>query len=338
MKVLQLAKFNPSNYYGGIETVVRTIQKSHENHSDKVLNIVRGHGGPSVNFGLDGKFFYLKRAWWILKSAREFDLIYIHLPNFLCLLPLLLSLKSKKKVICVYHSDVIKWGLIGRVYQIITKYLLLNIETILCSSNELISSSDTLSLHRDKCVVISFVSDIKVNETQKITDGDYLLLIARKSHYKGLDFAIDALSGHKLPLKIIGTSEISKEPNIEFYPNLDEESKLELIRNCKFLIVTSSSKSETYGISIVEAFSQGKVVVAPDLKTGINSLVLNEKRGLLFRPRDKKSFLESVERLTTDNELRLAMQNNVVEFFSRELVFGKFEKELMKLVRKKMPL
>jgi rhamnosyl/mannosyltransferase len=337
MKVLQLAKNNPSSFYGGIETVVQSFNHSHKLNQDSIVSIVKG-GVDTSDYKVIGKrFFFLKRAYWIYKNINSFDLVYIHLPNIFVLLPALLFCKDKKKLICVYHSDILKFSIIGKIYQLITHLLLEFISTIICSSSELIKSSRTLSFYNDKCSVLHY--SIPPNDFERVQSDEegYLLLIAREGHYKGLDFAISTLKDHCDKVKIIGV-EGKSSSNIEFLGKVSDEEKWKLIDNCLFLLMTSTSNAESYGMVIVEAFSRSKSVIAPDVGTGVNFLVKGGVRGILFPLLDKKLLLESVSRLKDDNDLRGALEKNIGEFYSRELSFEIFHKNLISLLRKNVSI
>ena len=334
MKVLQLAKNHPSVFYGGIETVVKSINLSHKQKQDTIHCVVKEGTHSKVFKVIDRNFFYLKRFLWIYKNINSYDLIYIHLPNILTLFPALFFCKNRKKLVCVYHSDVLKFSLIGKLYQLVTHFLLNFISTIICSSDELISSSKTLSFYREKCHVIPFtISPVEETFSSQSIAEDYILMIAREGHYKGVDFALSALRDYSGKVKIIGTKRVSFN-NIEFLGFVSEKEKWGLLEGCKFLLVASSSSAESYGMAIVEAFSRSKTVVAPNLGTGVNFLVKDNLRGILFTPLDQKLLLESIIKLSDDNKLRKSLEQNVSDFFSSTLSFEVFHENLSALLRK----
>jgi rhamnosyl/mannosyltransferase len=335
MKVLQIAKFNPSNYFGGIETVVKTFTHAHRDNGDEITSLVKGGESHEDYVAISDSFFFIKRFIWLFFNLKRFDLIYIHIPNIFCLLPVLLLNLGRRKLICVYHSDVRKFSVVGELYQGLTHYLLEFVDAIYCSSNEFLNSSRTLSYYKNKCEVIPFTFKEVIGD--KSDSDDYILLIARDTHYKGIDFAIDALKDSEFKIKVIGCDREDKN-NIKFYSNVSEQRKWELISGCKFLLMASTRASESYGLVIVEAFSRGKCVLAPGLGTGVNYLVGDNERGVLFETLNKKSLLESMELLSGDINLRAKKERAVVDFYTKFLTYESFQNNLIKLHRNNLSI
>ena len=330
MKVLQIGKNNPSEFFGGIETVVKTFNESHIDNQDHVVTLVKGGESSTTNRAFGSNFFNIKRVFWLLFNVNRFDLIYVHIPNILALLPVLLF-SRRAKIVCVYHSDVRKYSFIGRVYQYLTHILLEFVDSIYCSSVNFRNSSKTLLFYKDKCEVIPFTFYFESRE--EVDDGDYILMLARDTHYKGIDFAIKALKNTPHHVKVIGCNR-SGVSNFSFYPNISEKEKWSLISGCKFVLMASTSQSESYGLVLVEAFSRGKSVVAPNLGTGVNYLVGEDERGLTYEASNKKSLLACVDRLSTDIDLRKTKELAVVEFYTHFLSYKIFKNKLINLVRK----
>ena len=63
------------------------------------------------------------------------------------------------------------------------------------------------------------------------------------------------------------------------------------------------SRSESFGISVVEAQACEVPVIASDIQS-LNELIINGKTGLLFEPMNKKDLAEKIELIYTDDNLR----------------------------------
>ncbi|OUR96681.1 hypothetical protein A9Q84_10080 [Halobacteriovorax marinus] len=340
MQVLQVGKFNPLYHYGGVETVVKTFSLYHQSRSHKITTLVEDFKSTKVHDAELGEFISfskLKRTFWLFRNFKTFDLVYLHLPNLFLLIPInILRLFFKRpRVVVIYHSDIYKHGFIGKFYQALTTYLMKSVDHIICSSQELIESSFTLRFFKHKTSVVAFTcfESVKV----KREASGYILLLARESHYKGIDFALKSLKKSAMKIKVLG-SERRNEENFEFLGKVSDSEKWQLIQECEFVLMSSTSRAESYGLSIVEAFSQGKTVVAPSLGTGMNFLLGENERGVLFEPECEDSLLSAIKKLSTDVSYRGKLQQNAFAFYNSELSREKFEKCLTNILGKILPL
>lgn len=343
MKVLQVGKFNPLYHYGGVETVVKTISLFHHQNCHKIKTLVEDlessvfcdqELGEFISFSVKSK--KMLRALWLLKNYKNFDLIYLHLPNLFLLIPvnILKFFFGKPKLVAIYHSDIYKHGPVGVMYQKLTDLLLRRIDHIICSSHELISTSKTLIFFKKKTSVIPFTCCAPARPTE--SEKDYILLLARESHYKGIDFALSSLKGVSKKIKVLGAQR-RNEGNFEFLGRVSEGEKWKLIQNSSFLLMTSTSKAESYGISIVEAFSQGKTIVAPSLGTGMNFLVGLNERGLLYEPECKDSLISAIKKMSEEDSYRNDCESKAIDFFEDYLTREKFEINLTKVIGEVLP-
>jgi len=117
---------------------------------------------------------------------------------------------------------------------------------------------------RESEIIYPFV-DLDKFKDIKTEDGGFFLILTRLVSWKKVDIAIDSCSQLNIKLKIIGDgpdlnrlkSKASK--NIEFLGYIDDQEKIDLIRQCKALIVT---QKEDFGIVPLEAMACGKPVIA----------------------------------------------------------------------------
>lgn len=64
------------------------------------------------------------------------------------------------------------------------------------------------------------------------------------------------------------------------------------------------SLSECFPLALIEAMSVGKACVATDCMSGKDTIVVNEKNGLLIEPRDEEMMAEAINTLIENKELR----------------------------------
>lgn len=69
--------------------------------------------------------------------------------------------------------------------------------------------------------------------------------------------------------------------HIGFVPNPDQEQKAKLFRTADVFVAMSDNTQETFGLSVIEAFSAGLPVIAAEWN-GYRSLVQHQKNGLLI--------------------------------------------------------
>ena len=155
--------------------------------------------------------------------------------------------------------------------------------------------------------------------------GDYFLSFGRLSQEKGILTLIKAwgkMKSHKL-LKIAGEGPIQKDikkyieknklSNIEILGFKKGAALNELIKNASFIIVPSECY-ENNPLSIVEAYSNGKPVIAT--KTGgISEIVIENETGFLFEIRNVDQLSEIIIKASKLSEEQYAtMSKNARNF------------------------
>lgn len=122
---------------------------------------------------------------------------------------------------------------------------------------------------------------------------DYALFVGRLDPEKGVKTLLEAWRHLDLPLKIRGNGrlevaarEFVRQHNIdkiEFVRRMEEYELSDLIRNARFLVMSSEGYYETFGMVIIEAYSRGVPVVASNIGV-VPELVSDKQTGLLFEP------------------------------------------------------
>lgn len=147
-------------------------------------------------------------------------------------------------------------------------------------------------------------------------DGGYMVFVGRLVEEKGLRVLLEAWkSSTDLPLlKIIGEGPMqeavtmaqnSGAPIASLGQLPHDEVQMQIAGATG--LVFPSIWHETFGRSIIEAYSSGTPVIASDLPP-MNQLVQDQETGLLFAPDDPCSLANCVRRLQEDEELRLQLR------------------------------
>lgn len=146
---------------------------------------------------------------------------------------------------------------------------------------------------------VDFEKFSKFNSSREIEVKDYYLIVSRLSPYKKIDIAIQAFNKMGLPLVIVGEGDDRKrlekmaEKTIHFAGFQDEESLMSFYQNCKAFVFPGE---EDFGISIVEAMSFGKPVLAFK-KGGALETVVEGMTGEFFESSVAEILADGVRRL-----------------------------------------
>lgn len=135
----------------------------------------------------------------------------------------------------------------------------------------------------------------------------YYIYIGRLEEIKGVDMLIAAFSELKdLELRIVGTGKSSyaesarKFSNIKFLGQLDRDTLAKELSSAKALIVTSQIY-ETFGMTIIEAFSCGIPVIVGDIGN-VGALVKDGITGFKFDFNKKDSLIRAIKKMESLNE------------------------------------
>lgn len=161
--------------------------------------------------------------------------------------------------------------------------------------------------------------------------SDYYLVLTRLISWKRVDLVIEAFNKTSLKLKIIGNGpDLTRlkhlamgNSNIEILTNIDDDTKLKYLSECKALI---NPQFEDFGIVPLEAMASGRPVIA-FRKGGALETVVEGKTGMFFDIQNFDSLLNTLKKF---EEINIKPQ----DCYSRACKFDKkyFESKLLKLV------
>ena len=128
-------------------------------------------------------------------------------------------------------------------------------------------------------------------EGEPKTAGDFILFVGRLSEQKGLKTIFRAWNEHKLqaPLRIVGDGPMLAEvkqfaqehPSVTYLGRLPRDQVLSEMRSARAFLFASNAY-ETFGTTVVEAFSNSLPVIASDAGPAGREMVEHGRSGLVF--------------------------------------------------------
>ena len=103
--------------------------------------------------------------------------------------------------------------------------------------------------------------------------------------------------------------------NVVFFGRTNRSDVGSLLKGCEFLVLPS--RSESFGMVLIEAMLVGKTAVATRVG-GIPEVLGDGERGLLVDPESAESLARGISRLLDDSQLRTRLSNEVAQWVSQE--------------------
>lgn len=296
MKILQLGKFYPVR--GGVEKVEWSLTEglsargvdcdmlcaSADRARQLQVVTLNNHGRIFVvpsRRKIYGTMIAPKMIGWLRKHAAEYDIIHIHHPDPMAALALRMS-GFKGRVILHWHSDILSQRFFLFFFKPLQNWLIRRAERIVGTTPVYVADSPYLTKVQDKCTAVPIGIEalqpdpLKVeNIRSRYLDRKLILSIGRLVPYKGYPYLIEAMT--LLPadfyLVIGGTGplreqleQMVREKNLQDRITLagyiDDADLPAWFGACDCFVLSSTLKTEAFGIVQIEAMSCHKPVVA----------------------------------------------------------------------------
>ena len=270
IKVLLVTPYSFQKY-GGVQNQVNLIEdylssyedfevkvfahgKTESLDSNKVFNIPFNSSISSVLLFPDRKL--------LLNYIDWADVVHVHEP----FVPLLFwKLPKSKKYIFTHHASL--GAIITNTLRIIYKlFKYRSISTYVSKSAE----SNALSLNSEPLLIPNM---IKINQNISFNKNQGYLFIGRQETRKNYSFFVK-LSKHRQfrnKLFYAVTNKDRSDENITIFKNPSDEFKNELFGKTNIYLALNT-KSESFGITLIEAINNGNLVISSDLSSFINVL------------------------------------------------------------------
>jgi glycosyltransferase involved in cell wall biosynthesis len=263
-------------------------------------------------------------------SKKEVDIIHTHLPSpWWADFSAYASKVNKKPLILTYHNDIIGKGIFNTVSNLynssLLKILLNQSSKIIITQKNYLNYSPHLKKYRDKITVIPCGVDtdqFKPNkETPKKENQLFFLSVLNKSHqYKGLDVLIRAMKTVKQQIPeaklIVGGAgdllehyrELARQEKVDdiivFRGFISDKEKEQHYRESSvFILPSTSSTQEGFGIVNMEALSSGTPVITSNI-TGLAEDVIEWRCGKVVEPQNTEELAREIIMLLGDPKLR----------------------------------
>jgi len=187
------------------------------------------------------------------------------------------------------------------------------------AKNKFLNSS--LKLDKSKIVV---KPNFVIDNGFELDKEEYCLFVGRLSQEKGIEVMLNAFKNSSKKIQIIGTGPLvdmvkeysTKYENIEYLGFKSIDFIIQKLKKAKALIFTSILY-ETFGMTIIEAFSTATPVVCSDIG-GPAEIVEDGKTGLKYQVGNSKELQKKVEQLYTDESLHIKLCRGAREEFEKK--------------------
>ena len=270
IKVLLVTPYSFQKY-GGVQNQVNLIEdylSSHEEFEVKVFAYGKTESLDSnkvfnipFNSSVSSVLLFPNRKL-LLDYIDWADVVHVHepfVPIFFWKLP------KNKKYIFTHHASLgrIITNMLSIVYK---SFRYRSISTYVSKSAE----SNALSLNSEPVLIPNM---IKINPNISFNKRQGYLFIGRQESRKNYSFFVK-LSNHKQftnKLFYAITNKDKSDKNITIYENPTDEFKIEIFGKTNIYLALNT-KSESFGITLLEAVNNGNLVISSDLNSFINVL------------------------------------------------------------------
>lgn len=288
--------------------------------------------------------------WRLRQQAAKADVVVIHVPNPTAEVSWL-GVRPRAKLVVRYHSDIVRQAAAMRVYGPIQMQFLRQAAMILPTSEAYLQTSPALAPVRDRCRVVPLGIVIEefgappaalLDGIRTRYGGRFVLFSGRHRYYKGLDYLVDAAARIQAPVVISGDGPERARlmarakrsgATIHFPGELSDADLVAHLHACELVAFPSIERSEAFGISILEAQACGKPVVATRLGTGVEFANLDGETGLNVPLRDATALADAINRLLSDDALRIRLGMQAQARVRREFHAGDIARREFDLYR-----
>jgi len=270
IKVLLVTPYSFQKY-GGVQNQVNLIEEylsSHDEYEVKVFAYGKTKSLDSnkvfnipFNSSVSSVLLFPNRKL-LLEYIDWADVVHVHEP----FVPLLFwKLPKNKKYVFTHHASL--GAIVTNILNIIYNFFRYrSISTYVSKSAE----TNALSLNSEPVLIPNM---IKINQNISFNKSHGFLFIGRQEPRKNYSFFVK-LSNHKQftnKLFYAITNKDRSDKNITIFKNPDDDFKNEIFAKTNIYLALNT-KSESFGITLLEAVNNGNLVISSNLSSFINVL------------------------------------------------------------------
>ena len=336
IRILHIYKCFDIEPKGGIEQYIKHFSASTNNFN--VRNTLLFLGNKKYEFDLGYlQIFSEKKLFEISSNAfgsisffikfielqKKNDIIIFHYPWPFGDLVTIFNMVSKPYLI-FYQADIIKQKNLENIYKPIRYFFFKNSKRIIVTSTNYLISSKVLSKWKNKIDVIPIhlnekLIEEKLNLAKKIIiDDGYFLFIGKNRHYKGIELLEKVF--RRLPnikLKIISDINKDNTDNVEYLTDVNDENKYAYIKKSMAIVLPSTHRSESFGISLLEGLFFGKPLISTELGSGTSFVNLNNVSGIVVNPNSEEELYNAIIKINDNKDLRSNFSKNAYDRYKK---------------------
>ncbi|MFT4204165.1 MAG: glycosyltransferase [Chitinophagaceae bacterium] len=339
IRVLHIGKFYP--VYGGVEKVMydfcdglsrRGIQSDFlgVNADAKTTRIVKvNHYFTVYAMSYIRKVASTYLSTTMIRQLRKikhrYDIVHIHHPDPMACLALWLS-GFKGKVVCHWHSDIVRQQTLLRLYKPLQTWMLKRASLIAGTSPVYLQCSPYLQPFKDKCVLVpigippvgKLLNHNTLRKIQTMSNGRKIVFsLGRLIYYKGYQYLIESagyltedicvIIGGKGPLQEefeASIVQLGLSDKVFLVGRIEEEDLSSYFSVCDLFCLPSTERSEAFGIVQVEAMAYGKPLVATRIEgSGVSWVNEENVSGLNCEVENAKDLADKINTILGNTAL-----------------------------------
>jgi len=236
------------------------------------------------------------------------------------------NLKGRK--ICLYHSDIDGWGIIGEFYNSVVVPRFLNkMDTIITTSPNLASSSMYLKNRKPSILPLYVDTELFKPEPKrqeflrehKLPDNAKIVLyVGRYGRYKGLNYLLEAF--RMLPdnyyLVLIGGEPSDKYDTdrvLQLGP-IPHEQLPYYYNACDVFVLPSIDRGEAFGLVGLEALACDVPIITTELGTGTSYYNIDGVTGRVIPPRNVTELMYAILEITQHRDKFYGQRERALQF------------------------
>lgn len=296
--------------------------------NSKYLILKKISGSNNINEGSIKKLFILLNYFNIKEFIKQYqpDILHVHYASSYGMLGAICGFHPY--ILSIWGSDIFSFPNKSFFHKMLLKFNLKNADKLLGTS---LNISNKVKEFSNKNVEITpFGIDTEFfSPIQKECNEIIIGTIKKLDNIYGIDILIKAFASLKNKIKdknikllIIGDGKeytyynnLVKELNIEEYTTFEGKVNYnDVVKyHNKIDIFINYSREESFGVSILEAMSCEKAVIASNVG-GIPEIVKNNYNGLLIEKENINELKNAINRLIHNEKLRLKLGKNAREY------------------------
>lgn len=262
-------------------------------------------------------------SWSKFLKDSGADLAHFHVPNPYGEIEFLRA-RTELQMVATYHADIVGRAWLKPFFKPFQSSFLSKASRIIVSNPRLLATSPALAKHQERCMVIPFGIDpgewdTRPDAADAIKErypGPLLVFLGRLAYYKGVDLLIEAMLGIDATLLIIGdgplrtelkrkTASLHLRHKVIFTGEVPDEERKAYLHAADMFVLPSTSRAETFGISMLQAMACGTPAISTELGTGTSWVNEDSVTGIVVEPGTGSALSDAILALLRDRE-RLA--------------------------------